>query len=256
MAESLSDSTKIAKENEDAESIYFVLKCLLKQQDDLAQMNLRMVTLEKSLAEQQNLIAAKDKQIKDLEAQLENIAMLRTYKLDRAMKQVIEPQSKLSTGQELWELKQDVLDVFTPELLCQKMKKDVEHLDLTEELIHLTKKTYRMLQIYRTCKSKSNSSIDPEPLPDETIGRLRALPSKLKKKHIRQLKKEIVDIYENDNGLCIMLEIDDQLSKKDTVDEKKDYLQAMLAFGAILENSEQTSLMGPLKFWKRSGSSN
>jgi uncharacterized coiled-coil protein SlyX len=223
------------------------------------QLNQRITSLEKTVAEQQSIIIRLEKMVLDLH-------LKQTQFLDSSVSRILEPESaevevvksKMLQDQEtqhLQELKEQVISTFTPELLCQAVKNDMSELDPVDQMIYLAKKADMLSQIQRSYDPSSNFWLDPKPLAPEVIASLNALSAKKQQDKINQFWQDITRIYNTDYARCTMFEVDNIISGMGTYSEKREKLAQFLLDGLNLQKSlrkpEKTSFIRGLTLRKK-----
>lgn len=200
---------------------------------DLSQkMGLRIATLEETVSKQQSTLDR-------LFEETEEMKIKQTFELESAMAKMAKVQIEgdqarqdLEEKQELKDLMQNVLSIYTPNLLCLVVKNQA-HLKpgRAEMLVYLNEQYNGLSQIFSTYEPGSDFSSEPNPLDQAVIASRRTLPTGEQEDTIKRFWDGIVWIFNNDNSRCIQYVVEEKLKQLNTFEEKKAFLVDYISYG-------------------------
>ena len=206
--------------------------------DQSQKMGLRIATLEETVSKQQSTLDRLFEETEEMKIKLRDMVS-KTSELETAVAKVAKAQIEadqarqdLEEKQELKDLMQNVLSIYTPKLLCLIVKNQA-HLKpgRAEMLVYLNEQYNRFSQIFSTYEPGSNYSSETNPLDQAVIASRRTLPTGEQEDTIRRFWDGIVWIFNNDNGRCIQYVVEEKLNQLNTFEEKKAFLVDYISYG-------------------------
>lgn len=235
--------------NQCPSGLFQLLTKLQKHGEDLETLTQRVASLEKTVTVQQGIILSHEKTIGQLKARQQNFldcTVRRTMKLELGMAQMVrclenQPAEKDSQeAQDMEDLKKQILSVYTPEVLCNLVRRQELELATREQRTHfLVHTAHRLQQINRTYHK--NFYLEPKPLEPEVVASLCNLTPDEQQQRIQAAWAEISHVYNNDEGRCTLFEMETHMENGDTFEDKMDCLRAFFINGQMLQKSLKKS---------------
>ena len=153
------------------------------------------------------------------------------------------PQQSSATGpsdvlsQQLKSLREEAAEVYTPEVCCHFVKKEVMRCTTTEDrLVCLAKKACRLRQVQNL--PNSNFWIQPKPLEPKVEDSLRSLPQHKQEEEMKLLWKDIQEIFGSPSCKTILLfEMEDKAEELgfNTIQQQIDFLRDYIQTGRMAQ---------------------
>ena len=237
------DDTDDEEEDDDYEAVTRAFKrsprALLGLLTTVREMKFKIASLEKEASVQLSRIAILErdnKELKERQMVFQETTVPRTYRLERAVASLAStvypptrpqtvPQWILDKKNELEDLLQQVVETYTPKLLCHATKIEANSKpNLEERLIFLAKHAERLIQIYRNYRPGVNFHFKPHPLDEAVVAYLRQLPADHQQSETQRYWDEIVRVYYNGRDRSVQFEMEEALRGEGTLEEKKAFL--------------------------------
>jgi len=228
--------------NQYPEVLSSLLTTIRDMNESILSLHAARVTLEKNLRVAEGRVSVLEKKVGDLEFCTEYFyeqTVPKTLQMEKDMANWSRAQSTCSLSpdssdvsyDQLKTLRDQAVEVYTPEVCCHFVKPDEKKYPTTsDKLVLLAQKIHRFRQIKNL--PNSNFWTHPKPLELEVEERLRSLPLQNQQEQMNAFWREIEGIFRSPNRRTILLfEMEELENRRSTVEEKKQLLQEYIQTG-------------------------